>query len=120
MAKSSPPELAMLRGMRVSGICFVQDYVELHFDGPILRALTWPILNSPEEISIYATDSTFRDRICQLIGLTVIHTHEVDDKELQLTFDTGWKIRIPLDIASRVGPEAVHLVEGLNGPISVW
>src|SRR3954454_12383194 len=32
----------LLVGREVSAVCFVRDYVELHFDGPILRAFTEP------------------------------------------------------------------------------
>ena len=31
-----------LVGLEISAVCFVRDYVELHFDGPVLRALSRP------------------------------------------------------------------------------
>jgi hypothetical protein len=34
--------LRMLMGLEVSAVSFVRDFVELHFDGPVLRALSNP------------------------------------------------------------------------------
>jgi hypothetical protein len=34
--------LKLLVGRDVSAVCFVRDYVELHFDGPVLRAIADP------------------------------------------------------------------------------
>ena len=33
-----------LIGLELSAVCYVRDYVELHFDGPILRCLADPII----------------------------------------------------------------------------
>ena len=37
-------ELSDLAGSELSAICFVRDYVELHFDGTILRSLSDPVV----------------------------------------------------------------------------
>lgn len=34
--------LRHLVGLEVSAVSFVRDYVELHFDGPVLRAVSDP------------------------------------------------------------------------------
>ncbi|MFD3700967.1 hypothetical protein ACFWUZ_33370 [Streptomyces sp. NPDC058646] len=41
-ANDSDDPLQLLMGLDVSAVSFVRDYVELHFDGPILRALGDP------------------------------------------------------------------------------
>ncbi|MBA3338632.1 MAG: hypothetical protein H0T54_02590 [Geodermatophilaceae bacterium] len=47
---SEPPGVesarALLVGREVSAVCFVRDYVELHLDGPILRAIRNPYEHS--------------------------------------------------------------------------
>ena len=45
---SSPFDI--LIGEQLSAVSFVQDYVEFHFDGPVLRALTNPIGTTPEAV----------------------------------------------------------------------
>jgi hypothetical protein len=43
-----------LIGEQLNAVCFVLDYVELCFDGPIVRAFTGPIVRSGDESVIRA------------------------------------------------------------------
>ena len=36
-------ELVAIEGEQLSALTFVQDCVELHFDGPRITAITWPL-----------------------------------------------------------------------------
>ena len=60
-----------LRGEEVSGICFVHDYLELRFDGPILRALSRMAVENKIR-KVWFGDLGFRDLVCELIGTTVL------------------------------------------------
>ncbi|KOU33547.1 hypothetical protein [Streptomyces sp. WM6378] len=105
---SSNDPLRLLVGREVSAVCFVRDYVELHFDGPVLRALSnpfgrygcrgwrFPARGSLELMRYY-------------IGKTVDDYELVPDRLLAL--DLGeHRFAIPLDHVSRMGPEAAHLI----------
>jgi hypothetical protein len=101
-------DLWQLLGLEVSAVCFVRDYVELHFNGPILRAVSnpfgrygcwgwrFPEGNSPTVMRYY-------------IGKTVDGFELVVDRFLALDFGEH-RFAIPLDQDSRVGPEAAHLL----------
>jgi hypothetical protein len=100
--------LRMLIGREISAVCFVRDYVELHFDGPVLRALSnpygmwgcqawhFPEGQSPVVMRYY-------------IGLTIEECTLAPHHHL--TIDSGeHRFAIPLDEESRPGPEAAHLM----------
>lgn len=108
-----------LAGEQISGVAFVCDYVEFHFDGPILRSLSPPmaIVNGrrykfPENGS--------RDALCTIIGSTVRRIELEDDQALQITTSNDRQVIIGLNSESRSGPEAMHFVPEQGGPIQVW
>jgi hypothetical protein len=112
-------QLQDLMGEPVSAVCFVQDYVELHFDGPILRCLIGPVLNSAEFNGKFPENGS-RDALCSLIGQSV-QTLSLDDYEkLEVVFASGATLVVPLDSANRTIPEALHFVPRVGGPIQVW
>jgi hypothetical protein len=100
--------LQLLVGREVSAVCFVRDYVELHFDGPILRALTNPF-------GMYGCRGwRFPEGQSPVVMRYYIGT-VIDGCELipnrHLAVDSGeHRFAIPLDDDSRTGPEAAHLV----------
>ena len=108
-----------LIGEELNVVSFVMDYVEFHFNGPVLRALTKPT------VEVGAAFATFpelgsRDRLCELIGKEVAAVSVVDDVAISISFTDGASLRIPLDHASRVGPEAAHYQsETFNSPLTV-
>ncbi|MFI6920423.1 hypothetical protein ACIBIZ_10730 [Nonomuraea spiralis] len=100
--------LSLLVGREVSAVCFVRDYVELRFDGAVLRALAdpfglygcrgwrFPHGNAPVVMRHY-------------IG-RVIDGYEMVPARF-LAVDSGeHRFAIPLDEGSRVGPEAAQLI----------
>jgi hypothetical protein len=104
---SSDP-LRLLLGREASAVCFVRDYVELHFDGPVLRALSnlfglygcrgWRF---PAQGSVELMRS--------FIGKTVDDYELFPDRLLAVDFGEH-RFAIPLDQASRVAPEGAHLI----------
>ncbi|WP_157546397.1 hypothetical protein [Hamadaea tsunoensis] len=99
--------LALLVGLEVSAVCFVRDYVELHFDGPVLRALSAPF-------GLYGCrgwrfpDGDSPTVMRYYIGKTVDGFELSPDRLLALDFGEH-RFAIPLDDNARVGPEAAHL-----------
>lgn len=99
----------VLVGREISAICFVRDYVEVHFDGPILRCLTDPSgrwgewgWRFPEGDSMQA--------MRLYIGLEVTGVELREEEWIALDTTGGHRFIVPLDDESRVGAEAAHLV----------
>ena len=112
-------ELEILIGETISAVCFVQDYVELHFNGPILRCLTPPLIFAGNTKKRFG-DPGSRDLLCSLIGSEVKEVAVEDDIAITLILDAGNIISVPLDEASRESYEAAHFLREINGPLLVW
>jgi hypothetical protein len=100
-------ELHDLAGEEVGSVCFVRNYVEFHFDGPILRSLANPVI----EISgrrFEHPQAGSRDALCQLIGHSVQSARD-ETGRLFLVFDGDMTIIIP-KAAEGKGPEVAHLI----------
>ena len=113
--------LDRLTGEELNEVSFVMDYVEFHFNGPVLRALTPPTVRSAGLVARFPEPGS-RDRLCDLIGKTVAAVSAVDDVAIDLSFTDGATLTIPLDAASRVGPEAANFQsDRTNSPLfMVW
>jgi hypothetical protein len=108
-----------LIGEQLSGVAFVQDYVEFHYDGKILRSLAAP------SVTIAGDSSTFpqrgsRDAFCSLIGHIVEGIRVEEGDRIEVKFAENAVITVPLGPSARTGPEAAHFVPGENQPIEVW
>jgi hypothetical protein len=77
-------EFACLAGCELSAVCFVRSYVELHFDGPVLRLLAPPVISTQEQSFEFPVEGS-RDVLCALIGQTVNKAEDTPDR-LALTF----------------------------------
>ncbi|WP_051367032.1 hypothetical protein [Hamadaea tsunoensis] len=108
IAELDEAALRQLVGCEVSAVCFVRDYVELHFDGPVLRAVSDPFgrygcwgWRFPEGNSA----TVMRNYISK----TVDEVELVPDGFLALDFGEH-RFAVPLDEGSRTGPESAHLL----------
>lgn len=106
-------------GEPVSAVSFVQDYVEFHFDGRVIRSLTNPILTVDDNNYCFPKAGS-RDELCKLIGKELKDVIVEDDVRIDLVFFGGSKVTISLANSDRIGPEAAHFVPGDNQPIEVW
>ncbi len=103
----------------MSAVSFVHDYVEFHFDGRVLRALSSPTIAIGESSARFPEPGS-RDALCAVIGRNVVSVMVRDGDLIELRFDGDAAIRVPLAADARVGPEAAHFVSGDNQPIEVW
>src|SRR5438046_1297936 len=85
-----------LIGDAVNAICFVIDYVELRFNGPILRALTAVELIDRGSRAVFPEPGS-RDALCGLIQAVLVDIVIEDELAMTLRFDSGAIVRIPLD-----------------------
>lgn len=109
-----------LIGEELAIVAFVMDYVEFHFNGPRIRALTNPIVRTcKSEVQFPSPGS--RDALCSLIGQEVRDAALQDEHSLTLSFMSGEQLVIPLDAGSHIGPEALHWhPDDDNAHMVVW
>jgi hypothetical protein len=100
--------IELLVGREMSAACMVRDYVEFHFDGPIVRALTDPRGRWGEWTWHFPEDRS-AEALRLYIGLVVTNVVIREDEWFALDFGPE-SILVPLDDHSRVGPEALHVV----------
>jgi hypothetical protein len=98
-----------LVGEKLNTLAFVMDYVEFMFNGPVLRALASPSVQSGE-MRFRFPEPGSRDALCSLIGSKVLAITITEGERIEVVVDTGQTLTIPLDDESRVGREAAHYV----------
>ncbi|MFE9332391.1 hypothetical protein [Streptomyces sp. NPDC006925] len=105
---SSDDPLRLLMGSEVSAVSFTRGYVELQFDGPVLRALSDPSgVYGGREWRFPAPGSP--ELMLRYIGETVDGCELDPDRILALDFGEH-RLVVPLDPDSSGGPEAAHMV----------
>src|SRR5690349_8489251 len=105
--------LRELEGKALSSVEFVQDYVQLRFDGPTLTAYSPPSIGVKESIVKWG-DRCYHDVLCEQISHRVVETGVIEDKEVSLRFEDGATLRISLHQEDSRGPEALEFVSGLD------
>jgi hypothetical protein len=71
---------AGLVGEQLNTVAFVMDYVEFSFNGPVLRALTGPIVQTGE-LRLRFPEPGSRDALCSLIGSEVVAVTITEDEK---------------------------------------
>lgn len=112
-------------GLEVGAVSFARDYVELHFDGPVLRALSnpWGVYGGVEW---HFPAPGALDLMRCYIAKTVDGYEEDPERSLALRFGEH-RFVIPLDDESSMGPESAHIVgidesghTSVRGGMWVW
>lgn len=107
--------LKLLIDEELSSVCFVRDYVEFHFDGPILRALSRPDLKDAVEMT---GGPWWRDRLCSLIGQKV-YSVSINKDVLSLYFSNDSILEMSV-LPQPPSYEAIHFVPTGLGSIEIW
>ena len=92
---------------QLNTVAFVMDYVEFGFNGPVLKALTNPVVESGGRHYRFP-ESGSRDALCSLIGSDVSALVIKEDDRIELVLKRERTLTIPLDRASRRRIEATH------------
>jgi hypothetical protein len=107
-----------LVGRVLSAVVFVQDYLQLQFDGSVLTLLVWPV------VSAGATERAFdspgyRDLLCERIGMIVTDAKAVEGDALSVALSDRSSIVVSLAPDSYPGPEAA-IYRAQDGRTWVW
>jgi hypothetical protein len=108
IASDSDSGLQQLMGLEVSAVSFVRDYVELHFDGPVLRALSNP-LGVYGGVEWHFPVPGSLDLMRCYIG-KIVDGYEEDPERILALYFGEHRFVIPLDDESSMGPESAHMV----------
>ena len=109
--------LPQIVGEQLSAVTFVQDYVQLQFDGPILNALTVVTVATPRERA-RSGDDQFRNLLCSCITKRVSHVEVREREALSIHLADGFSISVSLRDEDYCCPEAVNF-RGRNDEIMV-
>jgi len=100
-------------GKQLSSVEFVQDYVQLRFDGVCLTAYVWPTVVC-SSTTLALSHAGYRDALCGNIGRIVKAAHVEEGKRIQIEFEGGTMMMISLRPQDYQGPEAAELQDGDN------
>jgi hypothetical protein len=109
MNESFADALQRLKGEQLSSIEFLQDYVQLRFDGPCLSAYNSHHIASNNSTIAWG-EPGYCDALCKLIAHTVERA-TLSEQEISLLFDNDaiWTLSLNKDHSS--GPEAYYFVD---------
>src|SRR5262245_50390151 len=112
--------LSELLNEEINAVCFVMNYVELHFNGAILRCLNNPKLSYMKQVAVFPQPNS-RDALCSLIGTFVTDIKTFKEQRILLSTNKGHALEIPLG----TGREGAHYVPrgpfpGGHGPMKVF
>lgn len=100
MRKKEPLEVII--GEQLSSVVFVQDYLQLDFDGNKLTCYIWPKVNIGEEYEF--SNLNYRNILCGLIA-KIVSTIKVDEGEtVYIYFEGNSSLKFNLnEVAPQIG-----------------
>jgi|ERR1700683_804039 hypothetical protein len=101
---------------QLSSVEFVQDYLQLHFDGPTITLFVWPVIKVQEHNWQFGA-SGYRDALCGRISRKVVIASLVDDQSLEIAFDDGARFTVSIGSKDHGGPEAGYFCDGPGAPL---
>lgn len=107
-----------IQNEQLSEVAFVQDYIQLHFDGPILTCFNWPkIKNQNGEFAKVSLG--YMDELCYQIGKIVLKIDFSETQFLQINFKDDSSIFLSLDKNAYNGPEILMFSNGPGQAVAV-
>jgi hypothetical protein len=107
-----------LEGEQLSSVTFVQDYVQLHFDGPGINVYM-PMSVESGATNIRSGENQFRDALCGQIAKVVQSVSFRDTEALTITFRDESRLSISLRHEDYSGPEALEAHDFRGAPIII-
>ena len=99
--------LQRLVGKSLTAVMFFSDYVDFLFNDLVLSSLSWPMVVDSEG-RVARPGPGYRDALCAQIG-KLVQSAEDAPEHLQVLFDDGSRIVIPLETVEIPGQEGATL-----------
>ena len=110
-------EIQRVMGARLMSVQFILDYLILGFDEHgALTLLVWPEIIDNGTTSV-SGHTGYRDKLCSLIGESVKSASGESDEVINILFDNGAHMRIPLKMKT-FGERAI--LTGANNYLCVF
>ncbi len=103
----------------LSAVTFVRDYIQLHFDGPTINAITLPTVVVGGSVFSPA-DPGYRDALCARIGTRIRAAYADPGQRLQIEFTDGSSLSISLRPEDRRAEEAAVYNDPLTKEWDAW
>lgn len=113
----SKSPLETLKGKKLSAIVFVQDYLQIQFDGDVITFSVYPKVDIDNETFSFG-ENEYRNKICEFIGNIVVDIIYIEDEIFCLLFN-GRKIYSSLNPNDYILPEMIVYAES-NGSTVVF
>jgi hypothetical protein len=110
-------DLSQLIGCELSSVTFVQDYLQLDFNGPGLTLFVWPEVFR-EEGSYAFGEPGYRDMLCAEIAQNV--SEATLGEAIEVQFEDGVIFRASLREEDIDVTEAGHFSAGAGQPLVVF
>lgn len=108
MSEQKPTALfEQLHGEQLSAVTFVQDYLQLWFDGPGINVRN-PLTVHTGQLSVTSWQPGFRDALCSQIAKIVSAVECRDGEAFIIRFEDGSQISISLLEQDYTTPEALY------------
>lgn len=114
--QNSRVDLPSVIGDELSAVCFVRDYIELHFDGPVLRPLGEVSIQNGRETKILG-EHGFRDWLCRNIGRRVAAVGPLAGNEIEIKFHGNDIVRVE---GRNIGLRFAEFVNFPDKSTQVW
>lgn len=99
--------LGELRGAQLSAVTFVQDYLQLWFDGPGIN-ITNPLTVQIGQTAVTSWKPGFRDALCTQIAKIVSAAEILDGEAFIIRFKDDSLISVSLRREDYTSPEAIY------------
>ena len=98
-------DVSAIEGQELSAVEFVQDFLRLRFDGPMLTLYAWPHVLLAD-FSFAFGEPEYRNALCAQIGEIVAKASLEELEALTVEFESGTVIALSLREEELSGPEA--------------
>jgi hypothetical protein len=107
-------DITALEGQELTAVEFVQDFLRLRFDGPMLTLYAWPHVLLPD-FSLGYGEPEYRNGLCAQIGEMVAKASLEELEALTVEFESGTVIALSLREEELSGPQAGSYSEDGSG-----
>jgi hypothetical protein len=106
-------DLSVIVGQELTAVEFVQDYLQLRFEGPLLTLFVWPDVFREEGSYAYG-EPEFRNFLCDLIAGSVSAATLEESEAIEVAFENGVILRASLREEDLDVPQAGSFSESGN------
>ena len=98
-------DVSAVIGEELKAVEFVEDFLQLRFDGPLFRLYSWPHVLLTD-FSVAYGEPEYRNALCAQIGEKVVQASLEEGDALTIEFENGTVFGLSLREEDLEGPES--------------